>query len=165
MGNCEANCLCVHSHPQWALARPTRASTHTQARTHAHPTRTRTRTYTYAYTYTLLAQDVFLYTTQEHDPVGLLYELECARLNRVVFQLDFAGSENFELAGGDDGMVLKVTAEPFKRVRMGKLLLKDPSSPETRPTHCHPPHRHESVNLNARPSPATPTLHLPRLNK
>lgn len=33
---------------------------------------------------------VYLYTTQEASPtVGLVYELECDRLNRVRFTLDF----------------------------------------------------------------------------
>ena len=41
-------------------------------------------------------EDVFLYTTQEQDPIGLLYELECARLNRVVFQVGRRG-------GGEGG--------------------------------------------------------------
>ena len=72
-------------------------------------------------------EDVFLYTTQEDSPIGLLYEIECARLNRVIFTLDFSGSENFELDSG--GLTLQTTAEPFKRRRMGKLLLNDPTKP------------------------------------
>ena len=72
-------------------------------------------------------EDVFLYTTQEDDPVGLLYEIECARLNRVRFRLDFSGSDNFEVESG--GMVMEILAEPFKRTRMGRLLLKHSGKP------------------------------------
>jgi len=72
-------------------------------------------------------EDVYLYTTQESNPVSLLYELECARLNRVRFTLNFEGSENFELETG--GLVLQVVAEPFKRTRMGRLLVKDKTKP------------------------------------
>ena len=70
------------------------------------------------------AEDVYLYTTQEDAPVGLLYEIECARLNRVRFTLDFTGSVNFEVENG--GMKLEIVAEPFKRTRMGRLHLKHP---------------------------------------
>ena len=100
--------------------------------------------------------DVILYTTQQANPVAFLYELECARFSRVDFTLDFSGSSNFyvELAdgtpaagaggagargggGGEKGKAelqgdearLKVLAEPFRRTRLGRLVLKEPSRP------------------------------------
>jgi len=91
--------------------------------------------------------DVFLYINQEGtgDDVGFVYELESARYNRVVFTLDFDGSENFNVEPSDaalehapalraeastgEPLALRVVAEPFTRVTMGKLVLVNPTVP------------------------------------
>ena len=85
--------------------------------------------------------DVILYTTQQANPVAFLYELECARFSRVNFTLDFSGSRNFYVEpatggprGGAEGsegedLVLQCIAEPFRRTRVGRLVLADPSRP------------------------------------
>lgn len=71
-----------------------------------------------------ITDDVYLYTTRDSGPpVSFTYEIECCKFNRLKFNMDFAGSENFELESG--GLVINTTAAPFKRTTVGKLVLKD----------------------------------------
>jgi len=96
--------------------------------------------------------DVWLFTTQEAGhggQVSLLYEIEVARLSRVHFSIDFAGSVNFAVealggrrtraaatsAGGPAApaelFCVSVVAEPFARTAVGRLVLVDPTKPAT----------------------------------
>ena len=71
-----------------------------------------------------IAEDVYMYTTRNAGPpVSFTYEIECCKFNKVQFNMDFAGSQNFELEGG--GLVINASAPPFKRTKVGKLVLQD----------------------------------------
>jgi len=48
-----------------------------------------------------IAPQVTLYTTRYDEPTMFVYELECAKLKKIVFEIDFEGSENFQCVLGN----------------------------------------------------------------
>ena len=73
-----------------------------------------------------ICEDVYLYTSRNSGPpVSFSYEIECCKFNNLHFTMDFTGSENFELESG--GLVVKVDVKPFKRAKVGVIVLQDSS--------------------------------------
>ena len=71
-----------------------------------------------------ICEDVYLYTTRSQGPpISFSYEIECCKFNNLHFTMDFTGSENFELESG--GLVIEKVVVPFKRAKVGTLVLKD----------------------------------------
>ena len=81
---------------------------------------------------------VFLYRTVEKREGGgtqVVYEVECARFNRVEFTLDFSKSVNVEVGVADGAALertdavtaLSSTVPPFRRQRLGSACTRDAS--------------------------------------
>lgn len=43
-----------------------------------------------------IAPNVVLYTTRQDEPTSFLYQVEVTKMKKVVFEIDFEGSENFQ---------------------------------------------------------------------
>ena len=43
-----------------------------------------------------IAPNVILYTTRHEQPTMFVYQLEVTKMKKIVFEIDFQGSENFQ---------------------------------------------------------------------
>ena len=80
---------------------------------------------------------IFVYITHKTKPISFVYEVECAKFNTLVFEVNFAGSTNLKAASaasaeyGSTDQCLRSTLQPFTRTVLGHVTLIDPKDRAT----------------------------------
>jgi len=110
-----------------------------------------------------LAQDIFIYTTRRHSPTQFAYTVFCGKFKRLRFTISFHGSENMAL---DDGTLSRtIYVEPYQRIELGTLVVRNPHMPWTCKTKYtweeKPPRISDEIAGVA--AATTPGLHRPLL--
>eukprot|EP01031_Cornospumella_fuschlensis_P034919 gene34919-42286_t len=97
-------------------------------------------------TKTVLAENLFLYSLRQEDPLTMIYEVECTTIRNVNFTLDFEGSENFRVVRRDSSgrnidlplSEMKLTSKitPFSRVEIGRAVMVNDEQRASLRTGC-----------------------------
>ncbi len=73
-----------------------------------------------------IAENIFLYTSKRTDPVSFFYELEVSMFSKIIFTIDFSGSENITLPNGEFRATTVV--RPFERLAVGEASVQNASA-------------------------------------
>lgn len=79
--------------------------------------------------WSIISDGVFLYTSRETDHAGApvaIYEVECAQLQNLSFEIDISLSHNFKLENSSEKKV-QITVGPYHRVLVARLVTVDAS--------------------------------------